>query len=527
MFWADKIAAEAEGTQVVNDSKTPSGRVHVGSLRGVLIHDVIYRALKQAGKPVKFLYGVDDYDALDTVPHYLDQATFGQYLGEPLCNVPAPGEGASDYAKYFMNEFLEVFDYLGVKPEIYYLRDLYRSGQMNEHIDRFLTDAHLVREAYLQISKASRPDNWRPFNVICEKCRKIATTVVTDYNGKEVFYTCQPQAMEYVKGCGHSGWISPFDGNGKLPWKVEWVAKWQVVGVTIEMAGKDHSQKGGSRDVANAICRKVLNQQPPMHSAYEFILINGTKMSSSKGVGASAKEVAALLPPELLRFLMLRTQPRTAINFSPNYETITRLFRDYDHLIDKYRAHPELNEDLMSLLYSQPDELIKPFQPFDFSTLISLLQLPHLDIQQEITQRSPTDFSDFDRQQVNQRIGVGRKWLEDYADPEEKLELYVDAMPPTASQLDPVQVSYLQKLMPLLNDLTVWDGDTLQTALFTVSKDESIGITQPIAFQAIYRCFMGKDRGPKAGALLSYLDRSMVIQRLQNSIEASANVRST
>lgn len=54
MFWADKIANSQQGNQVVNDSKTPSGRVHVGSLRGVIVHDVIYRALKRAEKPVKF-----------------------------------------------------------------------------------------------------------------------------------------------------------------------------------------------------------------------------------------------------------------------------------------------------------------------------------------------------------------------------------------------------------------------------------------------------------------------------------------
>lgn len=526
MFWADKIAAEAQGAQIVNDSKTPSGRVHVGSLRGVVIHDVIYRALKQAGKPVKFMYGVDDYDALDTVPHYLDQEKFSPYLGEPLCNIPSPGEGASDYAKFFMNEFLEVFDYLGVKPEIYYLRDLYRTGKLNEQIDRFLQNANLVRDAYLQVSKAQRADNWYPFQIICEKCRKISTTTVTEYNGKEVFYTCHvdapnAKAQDWVKGCGHSGWISPFDGNGKLPWKVEWVAKWATIGVTIEMAGKDHSQKGGSRDVANAVCRKVLNAPPPMHSAYEFILVNGTKMSSSKGVGSSAKEVAELLPPELLRFLMLRTQPRTVIDFSPNHETITRLYRDYDSLITKYRANPELNEDLLPLLYAQPDEEIKPFQPFEFSTLISLLQLPHLDINNEITTRSPADFSEFDRLMADRRVKVAQKWLDDYADPEEKLTLYVNSVPETVNQLTPQQIQYLEKLIGALDAVVSWDGETLQNTLFAVSKDESLEITQPIAFQAIYRCFMGKDKGPKAGALLSYLDRSMVIQRLKDAIRLS------
>jgi lysyl-tRNA synthetase, class I len=125
---------------------------------------------------------------------------------------------------------------------------------------------------------------------------------------------------------------------------------------------------------------------------------------------------------------------------------------------------------------------------------------------------------------AEERIRVGRKWLEDYADPEEKLELYLDRLPETINQLTETQIHYLEKLIPALEALTEWDGETLQTTLFAISKDESIGITQPIAFQALYRCFMGKDRGPKAGALLSYLDRAMVIQRLRDGMEASQNV---
>ena len=41
MDWADELAASVSGPQVVNDSKTPSGTVHVGSLRGPVILDVI------------------------------------------------------------------------------------------------------------------------------------------------------------------------------------------------------------------------------------------------------------------------------------------------------------------------------------------------------------------------------------------------------------------------------------------------------------------------------------------------------
>jgi lysyl-tRNA synthetase, class I len=516
MFWADKIAADAVGYQVVNDSKTPSGRVHVGSLRGVVIHDVIYRALKHAGKPVKFLYGVDDYDALDTVPKYLDQEKFKPYLGFPLCNVPSPDDDTSDYAKYFIEEFFEIFEYLGIKPETYFLRDLYRSGKLNSYIDTFLKNAHLVREAYKEVSKADRPNNWYPFQVICENCGKIATTVTTDYNGSEVFYTCKPDAMDYVKGCGHSGWVSPFNGNGKLPWKVEWVAKWDILGVTIEMAGKDHSQKGGSRDVANAISRKVLQKQAPFHSPYEFILVNGTKMSSSKGVGSSAEEIAALLPPELLRFLMLRTQPRTVINFAPNYETTTRLFRDYDTLINKYSQSSELTEPLIPLFYAQVGDEVKTFQPFDFSTLISLLQVPRLNIQDEVVQRSPQPLTEYDQEIINQRIAAAQLWLQDYADEEEKLVLYLEQVPEKANDLNEEQVAYLQKLMENLQNIPNWEAEELQTIIFSTTKE--LGIQMAIAFKVLYLSFLNKEKGPKAGGLLSYLEKSFVISRLQDIV---------
>ena len=58
MFWADAVASDLRGPLVVNDSKTPSGTVHVGSLRGVVLHDAIHRAILDAGQPSRFLYGV-------------------------------------------------------------------------------------------------------------------------------------------------------------------------------------------------------------------------------------------------------------------------------------------------------------------------------------------------------------------------------------------------------------------------------------------------------------------------------------
>ncbi|CCH64865.1 Lysyl-tRNA synthetase (class I) [Richelia intracellularis HM01] len=51
---------------------------------------------------------------------------------------------------------------------------------------------------------------------------------------------------------------------------------------------------------------------------------------------------------------------------------------------------------------------------------------------------------------------------------------------------------------------------------FSISKE--LEINPANAFQSIYLSFLGKVRGPKAGTLLSYLDKSFVISRIHDVI---------
>ena len=101
MFWADELAARLEGPQVVNDSKTPSGTVHVGSLRGPVILDVIVRAMRVRALPTTLLYGVDDLDPMDAQAMLTPDAT-ERWMGAPLANVPDPvGDCHPSYARHF------------------------------------------------------------------------------------------------------------------------------------------------------------------------------------------------------------------------------------------------------------------------------------------------------------------------------------------------------------------------------------------------------------------------------------------
>ena len=90
MDWADELAASVSGPQVVNDSKTPSGTVHLGSLRGPVILDTIWRALRARGLDAQLLYGIDDYDPMDAQALLTPDAVERE-MGRPL--VPGPGPG--------------------------------------------------------------------------------------------------------------------------------------------------------------------------------------------------------------------------------------------------------------------------------------------------------------------------------------------------------------------------------------------------------------------------------------------------
>lgn len=516
MWFDDIVKACADRPQLINDSKTPSGRVHVGSLRGVLIHDAIFRALRDAGVEARYTYGIDDFDPMDGLPAEAGEDR-RRYMGMPLCNVPSPDpEHGTDMAEYYIGEFLEIFEELGVEAEIYRMRDVYRSGRFNEAIDRILRNAATVRAVYKDISGAERPANWYPFQVICEQCGKIGTTEVIDYDGKEVTYRCRPDLVNWARGCGHTGKVSPFDGHGKLPWKLEWTAKWREFGITIEGAGKDHSTKGGSRDVAAECKRRIFGGGPPYNVPYEFFLVSGAKMSSSKGVGAGARSMADLLPPDVLRHLMIRTPPKRAVNFDTGPEYFTKLFNEYDRFLNAaVKGRPD-ETHLWKMVRADPTRA--PYETVSYPLLVALAQLPHLDIESQIGERfgQGAPISD----ETRRRIATARLWLHHFATEEDRFELQ-ETWPAAMDTLSQAQNFFLNRLgLHMPKDLG--DPEANQSFIFKTARETPL--EQPKAFEAIYKALFARDRGPKAGALFAFMDRAFLVERFAGAEYRLADV---
>lgn len=279
MFWVDRIVSQLDDNCIINDSKTPSGRVHVGSLRGVIIHYMVYKELKNQGKKARFLYGLDDYDPLDELPFNLQKEYF-PYLGYPLSEIPSLQDpNKKSFAEYYGDEFFDVFKYLKLEGvEFYKMSSFYKSGKMDEIIEIILSHRSLIQKLYYEISGSKKDSNWYPLQVICEKCKKIGTTLVYEFDKKEVTYICKKNLVKWAKGCGYEGKVSPFGGRSKLVWKLEWVAKWRLFKINFEGCGKDHSSKGGSRDIAEEIFKAIFKDQSvPVNLPYEFFLLGKKK----------------------------------------------------------------------------------------------------------------------------------------------------------------------------------------------------------------------------------------------------------
>lgn len=538
-LWIDKIAegilkwqkAKNVDKLHVDDMKTPSGRVHTGSLRGVVLHDAVAKALgEKTDQEVVNTYVFNDMDPMDGLPGYLDEKEYSQHMGKPMYKIPAPPldksgidfskasdeeiakfRNAKNFGEFYALDFVYAFRELGCDQNVLWSHELYESGKMDPQIKIALDGVEKIKKVYKEVADYDLPENWYPYQVICEQCGKVGTTLTTDWDGEKVTYECQPNKVEWAEGCGYKGQVSPFGGTGKLLWKVDWPAHWKTMGVTIEGAGKDHTSAGGSRDMANALLENVLDHVILFDIPYEWILIRGAKMSSSKGIGTSAREFVSLFPPQVGRFLFVSKNYNSVIDFDPRDMTIPDLYDEYDQAARIFWGEEDGDERMgRAFELSQIGEVPKSeFLP-RFRDVALWMQHPEKDLVEEFEKIKGSSLTKVEKNTLEITKKYAQIWLDSYA-PEEFQLTMTDEIPEVAKELTLEQKTYLKEVDKLINSQE-WDPQELQQKLFEVAK-ESLGAK--LGFQAIYLAFLGKKSGPRASWLLLSIDKEKRSQRIQ------------
>lgn len=292
-------------------------------------------------------------------------------------------------------------------------------------------------------------------------------------------------------------------GGGKLAWRVDWPARWSILNVTYEPFGKDHASRGGSYATGRRITSEVFGFSAPDFVIYEWISLKGMgDMSSSKGNVLTIRQMLDVVPPDILRYLILRTPPRKSIVLDPG-EPLLRLIDEYDREASK-------EEDKRACELSATRKA--PAVGVPYRHLVSVVQMARHSPEEILAALERSGYDITHRQEILDRADYAKRWLGSFAPEDVKFDLQ-DALPEEAKGLTAQQKKALGALSERLSERM--SAEEIHQLLYTI-KDE-LGLEPRDVFEAIYVALLGKPRGPRAGWFLSAMETDFLKRRFREA----------
>ncbi len=508
MNWLNQIVDEAiarkpEGEILIESGGAPSGTHHLGHMRELVTCDAILLELRRRGRQAKHIYFVDDLDVFRKVPSNVP-TEWEKYLGMPLCDVPAPDGSDQSYADYNLKSLIDGCNALNVEVEFVRSHPKYRSGWFTSAIEVALDNIPKIKQLLETISNRTLEEDYNPFQFVEDGRLKNRKIVSSNKTAKTVTYQDANGAER----------VAHYDkGEVKMDWRLDWPARWWILSVDVEPFGREHASAGGSYDTGAQVCREVFKAEPPLPVGYGDINMAGDtkKMSASKGTAISAPEAAQIMPPEVLRYFILRAPINTIIRFDPA-EGVVKLIDEYAELLAK-SDRSEFEEQLLNASRRGADS--KTVSRVPFSHLVASYQasLKNADETLKVIERTEHgEAAREDAEIIKQELKFIDEWLKKRAPDDVKFDL-VDQV--NANEFTDQEKQFLKALGEKVAAAPVdADGAYFHEAVYGL-KDQS-GLEPKQMFSALYRALIGKTSGPRAGYFLSVLPREWLVDRLKS-----------
>ena len=527
-FWADAVADVIEAREpdepvVIKGGVSPSGVPHIGHFNEILRGHFVAEALRERGYEVRQVFTADDRDRLRAVPRRLadlewnvvglgevDAGALGRNLGKPYTAIPDPFGCCDSYGDHFTRLLQDSADRLGVDVETVSNTDLYEAGEFDPVVRHVLENREQAREVLAEFQEKVDED-YVPFFALCAECGQLTETITgVDLDAGTVSYRCTDSEADgdVIEGCGHEG-VATFR-EGKLPWRFEWPAQWQLLDVEFEPFGKDHAE--GSWPSGVTIAREVLGIEPPVPMVYEWFTLDGEALSSSSGNVLTVDEALAFLEPEVLKYFFTK-EPLKQRDFS--VESIDQLVDEFDRLERVYFGEVEASEEereRAERAYPMVVDDPRPERvrlPYTFAAVLGMTDDPA--VREEIARKEghiPEDAPEWAVEAALARVERAREWARrtgnafDY-------ELKRAELPEV--DFDPATERALDELADFVAE--GHDGETIQGEVYETAKRHDLDIGE--FFAAGYRLFFDDDEGPQLGPFLAKLDREFVVARLR------------
>lgn len=496
------IESHPEGDILIESGSSPSGTYHLGHLRELLTCDAVLLELRRRGRSAKHIQFLDDLDGLRKIPVNIP-ANYEKHLGFPLCDIPAPDGSNRSYSDYFVQGLVDACEVLGIEVEYIRSHEKYRSGFFIPAIERALERIPETKKTLERISGRKLDESYTPIQVMENGRLKNRKFVKIDTENKLVYYLDtenNEKAAKYDKG------------EVKLDWRLDWPGRWWLLDVAVEPSGRDHMTKGGSYDTGVEIVRNVYGAEPPFPIAYDFINMAGDtkKMSASKGTGLDAMEGAELMPPEVVRYFVLKPPASKRLYFDPVNGVV--------QLMDEFAAFAAKNdktieEQQLWYICTRGIEKDRSVSQIPFSHLVASYQASLKDPERtlEVIRRTEhSNLANTEAEIVKAELKFIDSWLINRAPDDVKFSLAENF---DHSALSEAQINFLVALAKKIETAPEdADGEWFHKAIYDFKEKSEL---QPKElFQTLYKVIIGKDSGPRAGWFLSILPREWLIKRL-------------
>jgi lysyl-tRNA synthetase, class I len=507
---------------------SPSGPVHLGNLRELMIPHLVANEVRRGGAPCRHILSWDDYDRLRRVPAGFPEE-FEEHIGRPLTSVPDPCGEHENWAEHFKEPLRESLARLGVHVAEISQTHMYTSGAYTAQVVtamRRRADIGAVLARH-RTRRGAEPDDdedsgpqaavYYPFRPYCASCGRDDTTVTGfDDETTEITYTC---------ACGAAIGPTPIARvAGKLAWKVDWPMRWAYEHVTFEPAGADHSSPGSSFTVGGELVSAIFGGEMPLHFGYAFVGTSGSaKMSGSRGGAPTPADALEIFEAPLLRWLYARRRPEQSITLAFDAE-VGRIYDEWDALSRRVAAgQADAAGQAVFARASGPAEGPLPVtpRPLPFRTLASIADITAGDqgqilrILRDLTATEPV----VSLNEVRPRLDCAQAWVTGYVRPEERTQVRSE---PDLARLATLTEEEYGAIKLLLEGLTAdWSLDGVTTLLYGIPKLQrglpisapptpELKVSQRAWFVLLYQLLIGKDTGPRLPTLLLALGQDRV-----------------
>lgn len=489
-----------------------SGFPHIGSFADASRAYAFKLALEDSGRESEFLAFADDMDGLRKVPAGTPPK-LKEHLGKPVSMIPDLWGCHDSYGQHMSSLLISALKETGIEFTPVSAHELYTSGKMAPQIIKLLTKAKLAGEIIKQTTSSEKYLDSIPYHAICQQCGKIYTTKAMNFDIKEgkVEYICEGDEIKgkQLDGCNHHGWADISKGEGKLTWKVEFAARWDLLQIDFEAYGKDIFESVQCND---RICREIFNYEAPTHARYEMFLDkSGTKISKSKG--------NVFTPQDWFKYgssqsLALLTYKRMVGTRTLSVEDIPTYMKELDYLEDIYfgkiKEKNQFRKKRLMGLYEYCWHLKPPEQPsihVPYNLLVNLITVAPDTAREEFIESRLKLYGYLDENtsldSITDRIRFTSNWVGDFKLLEDK-----------KIELTKEQKAAVKMLIARIENAT--DADSIQMAVFESARANQIKPRD--FFKLLYQILLNTTRGPKLGPYISTMGVNNVINTLNKNL---------